>query len=100
MSEITGNISLKTKTNVNIYNEIGGNIIGKVYLPNGKELEIFDPATISVYNCNGILILEITHLWHYGGPPEMRERMIGNFVLLTWKDVKIEDCEKSDKNDK
>ncbi len=37
MGEITGNISLKTKTNVNIYNEIGGDIIGKVYLPNGKE---------------------------------------------------------------
>jgi len=96
MGEITGNISLKTKANVDIINEAGGNTVGKVYLPSGKELEIFSPAEMHIYNCNGVLVLEITHLYQYGATTKARERMIGNFVLLTYRDIKIEDCDKKE----
>jgi len=92
--EIKGNIVLNMYKNVNIMLEAG---VNKVYLPNGKELEIPDPVELHLYNCNGVLVLKITHFYKGTVMTKAREWVIGNFVLLTYRDIKIEDCEKSDK---
>jgi len=110
MSEITGNISLKKKDSVNIAEELGNNNLGKIYLPNGKELEIkkefedyyrlgrsnYGYSDFHIYNCNGVLVLEITYTMKPGDPPYMKETIVGNFVLLSRKGIKIEDCNKKE----
>ena len=84
-------------------------VVGKVYLPNGKEITIsstpLSDSIVKVINCNGITVLKITFMnyklksyiynqFEYIGSEDYY--IIGNFVLITKQKIEIENCEKKE----
>jgi len=84
-------------------------VVGKVYLPNGKEITIISSplsdSIIRVKNCNGITVLKITFMnyklksyiyreFEYIGSEDYY--IIGNFALITKQKIEIENCDKKE----